>query len=223
MTVAILDKLNTINLHELPIGKHRFIATVQGIRNIHEIDYYCNQVFVPYVYFNNIQILINGNWFHVECSGNSVKSKIGKKLEKLNLEKEDTISFDAHVLEKAIAFSNIEGQDTDDEPDDLESNFFDDFEPLAILPKNYKGIITVDVYETAFSIDRRLWKNNYKVHFDRQTFNKELKTIDYKRKATPKNDGYFREAQGMYFKGKEIKNLSKIRRFKMKENKNAEI
>ena len=97
MTVAILDKLNTINLHELPIGKHRFIATVQGIRNIHEIDYYCNQVFVPYVYFNNIQILINGNWFHVECSGNSVKSKIGKKLEKLNLEKEDTISFDAHV------------------------------------------------------------------------------------------------------------------------------
>lgn len=33
-----------------------------------------------------------------------------------------------------------------------------------------------------------------------------------KRKATPKNDGYFREAQGMYFNGKEIKQLSNIRR-----------
>lgn len=222
ITNTNIERLSSINLHDLPVGKYIFTATVQEIKNIHEVDYYGSDIYVPYVYFKNIQILINGIWFFIECSGNFVKAQMGKRLEKLQLKNEDTISFNAHVLEKTIEFFNIEGQDIYDETDDSECEDYYD-EPLAILPKDYKGLVEVDVYETAFTTSRRLWKNNYTECFDRQTFNKKIKTINYQRKATDKNSGYFREVQGMYFNGKEIKNLSKIRRFKMKENKNAEI
>ena len=222
ITNTNIERLSSINLHDLPVGKYIFTATVQEIKNIHEVDYYGSDIYVPYVYFKNIQILINGIWFFIECSGNFVKAQMGKRLEKLQLKNEDTISFNAHVLEKTIEFFNIEGQDIYDETDDSECEDYYD-EPLAILPKDYKGLVEVDVYETAFTTSRRLWKNNYTECFDRQTFNKKIKTINYQRKATDKNSGYFREVQGMYFNGKEIKNLSKIRRFKIKENKNAEI
>ena len=129
------------------------------------------------------------------------------------MKNEDTISFNAHVLEKTIEFFNIEGQDTNDEIDDSECEDYYE-EPLAVLPKDYKGFVEVDIYETAFTTSRRLWKNNYTECFDRQTFNKKFKTINYERKATNKNSGYFREVQRMYFNGKEIKNLSKIRKFR---------
>ena len=222
ITNTNIERLSSINLHDLPVGKYIFTATVQEIKNIHEVDYYGSDIYVPYVYFKNIQILINGIWFFIECSGNFVKAQMGKRLEKLQLKNEDTISFNAHVLEKTIEFFNIEGQDIYDETDDSECEDYYD-EPLAILPKDYKGLVEVDVYETAFTTSRRLWKNNYTECFDRQTFNKKIKTINYQRKATDKNSGYFREVQGMYFNGKQIKNLSKIRRFKIKENKNDTI
>lgn len=220
ITNTTLERLNSINLHDLPVGKYIFTATVQEIKDIHEVDCYGSDIYVPYVYFKNIQILINGIWFFIECSGTPVKFKINKKFNKQHIENNDIVHFCANVIEKTIEFAGIEGQDIDNELYDLELE--DYYEPFATLPKDYEGIVEVDVYETAFTASRRLWKNNYTECFDRQTFNKKIKTINCKRKATNKNSGYFREVQGMYFNGKEIKNLSKIRKFrKEKEGKTA--
>lgn len=200
---------NTINLHKIPIGKQSFIATVESIREELEINYYNNYITVPYIYLKDIKILVDTTWHDVECSGNCIRSKVGKKLEKLNLEEEDIISFSAQVEEEAQYFNYNEGEtvEEDDNPDFIPSS------PPVFLPRSYDGIIGVEIYETEFTPYGRLSKNNYIQGYDRKTYEKKKDTLDIKRKATDKQNGYFREVQSTYFVGRSIKNLSNIERY----------
>ena len=208
----------TINLHEIPSGKHKFIATV---KDKHREEPVFNPVsgqniFVPYIHFKDIKVFLNNIWLDVECSGNVVKSRLGKKLQRLDLKENDIICFNAQVQDVFICFSSIEGVEEDDDFDfDFDDDFFDyEFQstPSAILPKSYQGLIGVDMYETAFTKYMRLWKNNFTLYLDRKDFDKEYKRLDLKIEATDRKDGYFREVQRMYFSSKNIKHFSSIRK-----------
>ena len=217
INTKILKDTKSINLYEIPTGKHKFIATVKD-KYIEEPVFNPvsgQNIFVPYIHFKDIKVFLNNIWFDVECSGNVVKSRLGKKLQRLNLEENDIICFNAQVQDVFICFSSIEGEEDDDFDFDFDDDFFDyEFQstPSAILPKSYQGLIGVDMYETAFTKYMRLWKNNFTVYFDRKDFDKEYKNLDLKIEATDRKDGYFREAQRMYFSSKNIKHFSSIRK-----------
>jgi len=201
-------EFNTINLHEIPAGKQSFIGEVKEIDEKIECDYHGNIIYAPYVFITILQVLIDKTWFKVNCSGNSVKSKIGKKLEKLCLESGDTLTFNALVENAEIEFLYIEGKDDIDIDED---EIYCD--PYAILPKSYNGVIRAEVYETEFTAYERVFKNNYVEYFDRSILSKKIKKLNYSRKAMNGQNGYFREIQGLYFDGKNIKRLSNIEKY----------
>lgn len=198
-------KSNIINLYDIPTGKQSFTATVKKIIKKEESDYFGNTINVPYVCFKDIKILIDKTWFRVDCSSITIKSKIGKRLENLNLESEDLIVFDAKVEEDMIEFFYVDGIDN------IKNEI--DNEPLVYLPKDYDGLIIVEIYETEFTPYFRVSKENYTQHYDRITFNQNYKFLNYKRKPNGKKFGLYREIQAMYYLGKSIKNLSNIEKF----------
>ena len=204
--ITNIEELNVINLHEIPSGKKSFIAKVHTISDEEELNYHGYFESVSYIYLNEIKIIIDGTCYKVDCSGNYIRSKVGKKLEKLNLESGDIISFDAIVEDEEIEFSYVEGEDSLD-ADKLY------YEPFAVLPKSYKGLITAEIYETEFTLNDRIFKNNYIKCFNRSAMKNAIKKLNYLRNATDKQKGYFREIQRMYFDGKHIKNLSNIEKF----------
>ena len=204
--ITNIEELNVINLHEIPSGKQSFIAKVLTISDEEELNYHGYFEYVSYIYLEKIKIIIDGTCYKVDCSGNYIRSKVGKKLEKLNLESGDIISFDAIVENKKIEFLYVEGEDSLDE-DKLY------YEPIAILPQSYKGFITADIYETEFTQFDRIAKNNYTEYFYRNDMKKAIKELNYLREATDNNTGYFSKIERMYFNGKHIKNLSSIEKF----------
>ena len=176
-------ELNYIKLYDIPTGKQCFIATVEKIVEEDEVNYYGNLIPVPYIYLKNIKILIDKSWFYIDCSNVPIRSKIGKRLEKLELEREDIINEEV------------------------------DSEPVEYLPKDYKGTIIVEFYETEFTPIERISKNNFTKVYDRRGFNKKYKNFYCKREANGKSKGYYKEPQAMYYQGKSIKNLSNIEKF----------
>ncbi len=205
--INTIDKTDTMNLHEIPLGKQSFIATIEKVSEELEPGYHGNDIIVPYIYLKDIKILIGTTWFNVECSGNSVKSKIGNKLERLNLEEEGIISFDAQVEEKQMFFSYEEGETVEDDDIDYEYTVNPVF-----LPRSYRGKIIVEIYETAFTQNYRLWKDNYVLLYDREEYDRMKNSLDVEHKATKRRDGFYREAQGTYFYGRHIKNFSNIKK-----------
>lgn len=197
------EELQVMNLYEIPEGKHSFTARVKEITEKESVDYWGNFIWIPYVFFKDIKVLIKETWFNVNTSGICINSKIGKRIEKLNLECEDLIAFDAKVEEEATEFFSTEKNDDMD----------DDDEPTVYLPKDYNDLILVDIYETEFSLYERLSKNNYIESYDRTSFNKKIKKLNCKREATYHNPGFYREVQGMYYRGRSIKNLSNIEKY----------
>lgn len=205
MTIESTEDLKVINLFDIPLGKQSFTATVQKITKEAESDYFGNTVYVPYVCFKNIKVLVEKTWYKVESAGITIKSKIGKRLEKLNLESEDLVAFDAKVENEMIEFFNVEGKD------DINEEI--DGEPVEYLPKDYKGTIIVEFYETEFTPVERISKNNFTKVYNRRGFNKKYKNFYCKREANGKSLGYYKEPQAMYYQGKSIKNLSNIEKF----------
>lgn len=196
----------TINLYELPTGKQSFIATIGAVRIEKEDDYWYNEIDVPYIYLKNIRIFLNNSWFNVEQSGNFVRSKIGKRLQKLELEENDIIAFDAIVERKECEFWGIEGEVT------LEDT--DIYEPVYILPRSYNGDVKVKIYHTEFSkYGGRNWKGNFEVVRDRAFFDKEVKEINTKIEATNSQNGYYRHIDSMSFTGRILKNFSNIEKY----------
>lgn len=133
------NSARTINLHELPNGKHPFMATVNRIVYQEDMVYCDTEILTPYLYLKDLKIFISGAWFDVNCSGNSIRTQIGKRIAKLDdLFEGDIIRFDAHVDDCSMQFELIEGTDNIDE-------YGLYFSPFAILPKNYKGNIYADI------------------------------------------------------------------------------
>lgn len=216
INTKIFKDTKSINLYEIPTGKHKFIATVKDkYREEAVFNPISGQdIFVPYIHFKDVRVFLNNTWFNVECSSNIVKSRMGKKLQRLDLEENDIICFNAQVHNVSICFSSIEGEN-DDFDFDMDADFFGcEFQktPSTILPKSYQGLIGIDMYETAFTKYMRLWKKNFTLYLDRKDFDKEYKKFDLKIEATDRKDGYFREVQRMYFSGRNIKHFSSIRK-----------
>lgn len=212
------ELLKTINLYEIPIGKQSFIATIEKLRDETEFGYWNNLIEIPYVYLNNIRILIDKVWYNVECSGNEVRSKVGKRLKKLNLEENDIISFNANVECELISFCDIEGEnstDIDKEHSKTQDEWFLDefYIPRTVLPKNYKGTVFVDVYETEFRYSFREYKDNYTLRLSRQSFDKGIKELNFKHTNPNNTHVHFSEVQRTYYEGRKIKNLSDIEKY----------
>ncbi len=185
-----------INHFELPIGKQSFIASVEAIRNEEEDNYYGNMIVVPYIYFKDIKIIIDDKLVDVETSGIPVRSKIGKKLSRLNLKENDIISFNARVYRQDIEFYHWDNQDNP---------------TIYHLPKNYKGTIKFKIYATTFSkYGGRLEKMNYTEETDREEFERVYKDLNFKIRATDNQNGLFQEVQNKYYNGRKIKYLSHI-------------
>lgn len=194
----------TINLHELPTGKQSFIATIGAVRIEKEHDYWYNVIDVPYIYLKNIRIFLNNSWFNVEQSGNFVRSKVGKRLQKLELEENDIIAFNAIVKSEEIRFWDMEGQETHE---DENTDYYK-------LPKSYKGNITLTIYHTEFSKNwGREWKNEYVETWDRKYFNKHFDKIYVHKPATSSYNGYHREISNMSYTGRVLKNFSNIEKY----------
>jgi len=131
------DKNNAgiISLHELPIGKQRFRATVNKIVYEKTLDCCGVEILTPYLHLKDLKILISNTWVDVNCSGNSIRSKIGKRIADLGyLCEEDILCFDAQVRDCSVQFKLVEGEDIIDE-----NNLY--YSPFGILPKNYEGNI----------------------------------------------------------------------------------
>lgn len=192
--------LKRFNFFEIPVGKQFFTATVEDIYNTIEYSYHGNkEIPVQYLYLTDLKNLIDDNFVDVECANVPIVSKIGKRLEKLNLEKGDVISFNAQVYEQEISFYYLEGE----EPP------FNSNEKFPFLPKSYKGKIIAEIYETGFWDTHRLWKRDYTKYYSRSKFNKVYEKLNINRKATDTQPGLYRKSELSYI-GRGIKNLSHI-------------
>ena len=202
-------KNNTINLYDIPTGKQSFIATVDCF-DCEEQYYNGWSYFVDYIFFKDVQILQDNTWHKVECPQYSVKSKIGKKLKKLDLKVGDTLSFDANVENADIPFNEFE-EDVKTKKE-AKDDYLINCLPIPPLPKSYDGYFVLDIYETTFSLSSRLSKYNYQVLADsREELHWAIKEFNSKIPASSKHDGIFREIQCMYFCGKTLKNFSKLK------------
>lgn len=195
----------SIELFNLPIGRQSFIATVDKICTESEINYHGYDVDVPYVYLKNIKVLIGVEWFNVKNDYQKIKSKIGKRLEKHNLEEEDIITFDAQVEESEKEFfyfdnRNIQGG----KKGRIEEDSTD------ILPNKYNGDIKLEIYSTTFNQFKRLDKENYTDWISKKDLSKAIKEYNYKIEPTKKKVGCFCKISSAFFENRVIKNLSNI-------------
>lgn len=180
-------KNNTINLYDIPTGKQSFIATVDCF-DCEEQYYNGYSYLVDYIFFKDIQIFLDKTWYKVECPQYSVKSKIGKKLKKLDLKVGDTLSFDANVENADIPFNEFE-EDVKTKKE-AEDDYLINCLPIPPLPKSYDGYFVLDIYETTFSLHSRLSKDNYQVLADsREELHWAIKEFNSKIPASSKHDG----------------------------------
>lgn len=185
---SLKNEIETISLHKIPTGKHSFIATVIEKTLEDEYDYWGNEIAVPYLHLTKLQVQLDLKWYNVDTAGVKVFSKIGKKLEKLNLEAMDLISFDAHVENMLISFNLHE-------------------EPT--LPKDYDNMyIVIEYYEAKFDIytRERIEKGNYCHEYPV----KKIKKLDHFDK---RQNGWFRELREICYYGKILKNFSAIEKY----------
>ena len=186
----------TINYFDLPTGKQQFIATVDKFSLEEEMRYNPRsrsyyEVYVQYVYFKEVQILIGNDWHNVVNIEFPLKSKVGKKIDKLGLNEEDIISFFAVVQAKRemLADDNI--------------------------PKTYNDTVFLEIYETEFTIfNERISKENYCDYVSVEDFKylKKKNQLNVECEATEKRDGFYRETTP-YIWGKQVANLSSIEKF----------
>lgn len=192
----------SIKLHNIPLGKQSFIARVDKISKKEEKNYHGHKKIVSYIHLKEILISVNETLYKVDSLCNQIAFIMGKKLERLDLKRNDLFAFDAQVESGFIEFLSVEGKNN------IETSSF------AVLPKEYDGIIKVELYETEFTKNIRISKNNYERYYDREKFDKKFDKINYYREATDKQFGYFREVKGMYFENRVIKNLSNIKKLR---------
>ena len=196
METVIEKELKTINYFDIPLGKQYFIATIEKFGSELEQKYNprCHRYYdtnVPYVYFKDVKILINQTWHEIQNIEFPLKSRIGKKIEKLNLSEEDTISFSAKVVSN---LKELVGEIT--------------------LPETYNDSVELEIYETEFSVDDRLSKDNYTSTISVKEFKKlEKKDELFVRcEPTAKKDGFFRDTT-IHIWNRELSNLSDIEKY----------
>lgn len=185
---SLKNEIETISLHKIPTGKHSFIATVIEKTLEDEYDYWGNEIAVPYLHLTKLQVQLDLKWYNVDTAGVKVFSKIGKKLEKLNLETMDLISFDAHVEEKLIDFDPYDEQTI---PKDYDN-------PTFLLEYYYAVFNTWNGQRIQNGEKRKSYRfdNIHELH----TFNR-------------RENGYFREWRQAYYRGKKLKNFSAIEKY----------
>lgn len=148
-------KERTIDLHKIQEGIHTFTAKVKEIRLGEEwLDAAKGGKTYEYVYFKDISILLKGEWYKVECSGNPFRAKLEGELAELNLQPDDIVHFNAEAIDDLIEFLFVEGY-TDrhlihffETCGDVNAIAHD--EPFAILPKSYQGNIAIGYCEAVF-------------------------------------------------------------------------
>lgn len=193
----------SINLYEIPNGKYAFKATVGMLFS--EYNYNSYNVSVPCVQLIKIQIFINNNWVNVESYNDDINIQLGKKLKKLQLKRGDFISFNAFIKEKDIRFSFIE---TENGSIDLITRY----EEYEVLPQSYQDNITLKIIETTYSLHNRLDKHSYTRTLKRKAFDTYIDNLYVNNKATETNNGFHRETKSMYFKSKQLKHVSNVKK-----------
>ena len=204
--IKLINEHRIINLHELPIAKKKFKATVSKISFDNNTDAGKQN---QYLYLKNLKIKIDNIWFNVESSGNAIRVKMGKKLKKMFLKEDDVLTFEAHVVSRDVEFDQIEGYH------DISFNKLH-CEPHAVLPQSYNGNITVYMYNDIFSKHYCCWHNNYVEYFDRKTFDMKYESFF---EFHTSEDGNFKrllEPRSMFFESRELKHLSNIIALKTK-------
>ena len=199
---TVENKTRTINLHELPNGKHPFMATVNRIVYQEDMVYCDTEILTPYLYIKDLKIFISGAWFDVDCSGNSIRIQIGKRIAKSDdLFEGDIIRFDAHVDDCSMQFELIEGKDNIDE-------YGLYFSPFAILPKNYKGNIRADIRITPLPSYEFGW--NVSSLYDAIFLDSTDDFLHYTENIQNDKTEFIIEVQKAFYNSKKLKNFSNL-------------
>ncbi len=162
-----LKNAKSIYLHKIKEGKHTFKAKVKEIKQGMEwLGSGTNGNIDNFVYFKDINVLLKGKWYSVNCCGNSFRAKLEKELSELNLKPDDTICFNAEAIDDLVEFLFIEGRNEEyinfwESTGDINTVSHD--EPFAILPKSYKGNIAIGYCEAFFDDFENITDRMYKI------------------------------------------------------------